>query len=164
VGSATSFHERVDIWLNPFSDPSNNGYQLVQSLLGLGTGGLFGAGPGAGQPTQVPEVRNDFIFAGLGEEIGLFGLTALLVVYLVIVERGLRTAIAVRDSFGKLLAGGLAFTLALASVCDHWWGQPVDPVDGSDHTLHVCRWIFTHGKSAAHRATVTDFRRCPTSG
>jgi cell division protein FtsW (lipid II flippase) len=113
VGSATSFHERVDIWLNPFSDPSNNGYQLVQSLLGLGTGGLFGAGPGAGQPTQVPEVRNDFIFAGLGEEIGLFGLTALLVVYLVIVERGLRTAIAVRDSFGKLLAGGLAFTLAL---------------------------------------------------
>jgi cell division protein FtsW (lipid II flippase) len=113
VGSATSFHERVDIWLNPFSDPNNHGYQLVQSLLGLGTGGLFGAGPGAGQPTQVPEVRNDFIFAGLGEEIGLFGLTALLVVYLIIVERGLRTAIAVRDSFGKLLAGGLAFTLGL---------------------------------------------------
>ena len=56
---------------------------------------------------------NDFIFAGLGEEIGLFGLTALLMVYLVIAERGLRAAIAVRDSFGKLMAGGLAFTLAL---------------------------------------------------
>ncbi len=113
LGSATSFHERVDIWLNPFHDPNNHGYQLVQSLLGLGTGGLFGAGPGAGQPTQVPEVRNDFIFAGLGEEIGLFGLTGLLVVYLIVVERGLRAAIAVRDSFGKLLAGGLAFTLGL---------------------------------------------------
>ncbi|HEX6500970.1 MAG TPA: FtsW/RodA/SpoVE family cell cycle protein [Micromonosporaceae bacterium] len=112
-GPFLNFHERVDIWLDPFADPGNRGYQLVQSLLGLGTGGMFGAGPGAGQPLQVPEVRNDFIFAGMGEEIGLFGLTALLVVYLLIVQRGLRAALAVRDSFGKLLAGGLAFTLGL---------------------------------------------------
>lgn len=112
-GPFANFHERVEIWLHPFAQPTGDGYQLVQSLLGLGTGGLFGAGPGAGTPTQVPEVANDFIFAGIGEEIGLFGLTALLVVYLVIVERGLRAAIAVRDSFGKLLAGGLAFTLGL---------------------------------------------------
>jgi cell division protein FtsW (lipid II flippase) len=113
VGPATSFHERVEVWLHPFADPKNSGYQVVQSLLGLGTGGLFGAGPGAGHPTLVPLVKSDFIFAGLGEEIGLFGLTAILVIYLVIVQRGLRTAIAVRDPFGKLLAGGLAFTLAL---------------------------------------------------
>lgn len=113
LGPFANFHERVGVWLHPFADPNNTGFQLVQSLLGLGTGGLFGAGPGAGQPTLVPEVRNDFIFAGIGEEIGLFGLTALLVIYLIIVERGLRAAIAVRDSFGKLLAGGLAFTLGL---------------------------------------------------
>jgi cell division protein FtsW (lipid II flippase) len=113
LGSATSFHERVEVWLHPFADPNFTGYQVVQSLLGLGTGGLFGAGPGAGHPTLVPEVRNDFIFAGLGEEIGLFGLTALLVVYLIIVLRGIKAAIAVRDSFGKLLAGGLSFTLGL---------------------------------------------------
>jgi cell division protein FtsW (lipid II flippase) len=112
-GPFANFHERVGVWLDPFADPNNTGYQLVQSLLGLGTGGLFGSGPGVGQPQKVPEVINDFIFAGLGEEIGLFGLSALLVIYLVIVERGLRAAIAVRDSFGKLLAGGLAFTLAL---------------------------------------------------
>jgi cell division protein FtsW (lipid II flippase) len=112
-GPFANFHERVGVWLNPFADPNNTGYQLVQSLLGLGTGGLFGSGPGAGQPTKVPEVVNDFIFAGFGEEVGLFGLTALLVVYLIISERGLRAAIGVRDSFGKLLAGGLAFTLAL---------------------------------------------------
>jgi cell division protein FtsW (lipid II flippase) len=117
-GPFANFHQRADIWLDPFGPPGSDrattdGYQLVQSLLGLGTGGLFGAGPGAGQPLQVPEVRTDFIFAGMGEEIGLFGLTALLVIYLLIVERGLRAALGVRDSFGKLFAGGLAFTLGL---------------------------------------------------
>jgi cell division protein FtsW (lipid II flippase) len=121
-GPFASFKGRVDVWLDPFADANDTGYQLVQSLLGLGTGGLFGAGPGNGLPYLadlpspryvLPEVHNDFIFAGLGEEIGLFGLTALLVAYLLIIQRGLRTALTVRDSFGKLLAGGLAFTLGL---------------------------------------------------
>ncbi|MFU8875339.1 FtsW/RodA/SpoVE family cell cycle protein [Micromonospora sp. SL4-19] len=112
-GPFANFYLRAEIWLDPFGDPHDKGYQLVQGLLALGTGGLFGAGPGAGQPTLLPEVQTDFIFAGIGEEIGLFGLSALLVVYLLIVERGLRAALAVRDSFGKLLAGGLAFTLGL---------------------------------------------------
>ena len=112
-GPFANFYQRAEVWLDPFADPYGDGYQLVQGLLGLGTGGLFGAGPGGGQPGHVPEVHNDFIFSGIGEEIGLFGLTALLLVYLLIVERGLRAGIAVRDSFGKLLAGGLAFTLGL---------------------------------------------------
>jgi cell division protein FtsW (lipid II flippase) len=112
-GPFLSFSDRADTWLDPFADPDYKGYQLVQSLLGLGTGGIFGTGPGIGSPQLVPEVRNDFIFAGMGEEVGLFGLTALLVVYLLIAQRGLRAAVDVRDSFGKLLAGGLAFTLAL---------------------------------------------------
>ncbi|RZU50962.1 cell elongation-specific peptidoglycan biosynthesis regulator RodA [Krasilnikovia cinnamomea] len=117
-GPFKNFYDRASIWLDPFSSqfynrPVGGSYQLVQGLLGLGTGGMFGSGPGAGSPGQVPEVRTDFIFAGLGEEIGLFGLSALLVCYLLIVERGLRAAIGVRDSFGKLVAGGLAFTLGL---------------------------------------------------
>jgi cell division protein FtsW (lipid II flippase) len=114
-GPFANFYDRASIWLDPFAPKyvTNQGYQLVQGLLSLGTGGLFGSGPGAGSPGLVPEVRTDFIFAGMGEEIGLFGLSALLVIYLLIVERGLRAAIGVRDSFGKLVAGGLAFTLGL---------------------------------------------------
>ncbi|SCE87152.1 FtsW/RodA/SpoVE family cell cycle protein [Micromonospora mirobrigensis] len=112
-GPFANFYDRAQIWLDPFAEPYDRGYQLVQGLLTLGTGGLFGAGPGGGQPTLLPEVQTDFIFAGIGEEIGLLGLSALLVTYLLIVERGLRAALEVRDSFGKLLAGGLAFTLGL---------------------------------------------------
>jgi len=102
---------RVDIWLHPFADPQNTGYQLVQSLFGLGTGGIFGTGLGAGRPDIVPFASTDFISAALGEELGLVGLSAILVCYLLIGGRGLRAAIAVRDRFGSLLAGGLAFTL-----------------------------------------------------
>lgn len=112
-GPFANFYQRVQIWQDPFADPNDRGYQLVQSLLGLGTGGLFGAGPGGGEPGIVPLAHSDFVIAGLGEEIGLFGLTALLVVYLLIVERGIRAGLQVRDSFGKLLAGGLSFTLGL---------------------------------------------------
>jgi cell division protein FtsW (lipid II flippase) len=112
-GPFANFKVRADIWLDPFIDPGGRGFQPVRALFGLGTGGLFGAGPGAGHPRTIPEVQNDFISAGLGEEIGLFGLISLLVVYLIVVERGLRAAIGVHDAFGKLFAGGMAFTLGL---------------------------------------------------
>ncbi|MDQ1663051.1 MAG: hypothetical protein QOJ68_3031 [Blastococcus sp.] len=104
--------DRVDVWIDPFRYASGMGYQLTQSLFGLGTGGLFGAGLGGGRPQQVPVAKSDFIAAAIGEELGLFGLVAVIVVYLVLVERGLRTSLVVRDAFGKLLAAGLAFSVA----------------------------------------------------
>ncbi|WP_264028971.1 FtsW/RodA/SpoVE family cell cycle protein [Cellulosimicrobium sp. SH8] len=108
---------RVDVWLHPFDaeifgrSPGGSG-QLVGGLFSLGNGGLFGTGWGAGYPRTVPYAFSDFIYASLGEELGLTGLIGILLAYLILVERGLRTAIGVRDGFGKLLAGGLAFVMA----------------------------------------------------
>jgi cell division protein FtsW (lipid II flippase) len=104
---------RVQTWLHPFADPEGSGYQIVQSLFSFATGGIFGTGLGNGQPDTVPAASTDFIIAAFGEELGLVGLASLLMLYTILIVRGLRTAIAIRDSFGKLLAAGLASTLAI---------------------------------------------------
>ncbi|GBE64001.1 putative FtsW-like protein [Mycobacterium sp. MFM001] len=104
---------RVQTWMDPFADPDGNGYQMVQSLFSFATGGIFGTGLGNGQPDTVPAASTDFIIAAFGEELGLVGLAGILMLYTIVIIRGLRTAIAVRDSFGKLLAAGLSSTLAI---------------------------------------------------
>jgi cell division protein FtsW (lipid II flippase) len=109
---------RFSIWLHPFStanlvNGTQPSYQLVQGLYGLGSGGVLGRGLGGGQPYWTPLVQSDLVFTAFGEELGLAGAMALLLIYGLIVQRGLRTAIMIKDPFSKLLAGGLSFMLAL---------------------------------------------------
>src|SRR5699024_5326668 len=104
--------ERVNGWLHPFSDPDKF-YQIIQGMYGMAHGGLLGRGLGQGSPGLTPFAYSDFIAASIGEELGLAGLMAVLLLYGLIVERGLRAALICRDGFGKLLATGLAISMAL---------------------------------------------------
>ena len=108
---------RFNNWINAF-DPSvieapNGSYQLVEGIFGLAQGGLFGTGLGQGRPWITPLAQSDYILPSLGEELGLVGVFAILCLYMVFVSRGLRIGLTGQDDFGKLLATGLAFTLAL---------------------------------------------------
>ncbi|MEJ6493783.1 MAG: FtsW/RodA/SpoVE family cell cycle protein [Actinomycetes bacterium] len=104
---------RFDVWLRPFDDANGNGYQIVQSLYGLANGGIFGTGWGQGYPQLVPFAKTDFITSALGEELGLMGLIAILLLFAILVERGARAAVATRDPFGNLFAIGLTTVIGL---------------------------------------------------
>ncbi|HKS46642.1 MAG TPA: FtsW/RodA/SpoVE family cell cycle protein [Amycolatopsis sp.] len=111
----THVQQRVANWIDPLATyyDDGGGYQVAQGLFGLGTGGVGGTGLGGGRPDIVPEANSDFITAGLGEELGFVGLAAILVVYLLLATRGMRSALAVRDTFGKLLGAGLSFAVVM---------------------------------------------------
>jgi cell division protein FtsW (lipid II flippase) len=106
---------RFTSWLHPWAgnNPTHLSFQTVQGLEGLGFGGIFGTGLGHGQPFWTPLVQSDFIMTAFGEELGLTGLMAMLLIFGLLVQRGLRASIAVRDPFAKLLGGGLSFAIAL---------------------------------------------------
>ncbi len=105
---------RVLLWLHTF-DPEALAAsdQLAKGLMGMAAGGMVGTGLGRGRPDLTYFAESDFIIPSFGEEIGMIGLFALLVLYGLLVERGLRTSLGCRDGFGKLLAAGLAFSVAL---------------------------------------------------
>jgi cell division protein FtsW (lipid II flippase) len=109
---------RIDIWVDPFVDPQGAGFQIVQALHAFARGGLIGTGLGNGLPTiagqpPIPALHTDFPLAALGEELGLVGILAILGLYLVLVERGLRIASAAQDEFRAILAAGLSLVIGV---------------------------------------------------
>ena len=118
VGSQIAYVQgRIAGWLNSFSpevyEATGGSYQLVQGLFGFAEGGFIGQGWGQGQPDLVPLAHSDYIVAALGEELGLIGIFAILSLYLLLISRGFRVGYLGTEDFGRLLATGLAFVMAL---------------------------------------------------
>lgn len=114
VGGATAawsqfshVQTRVSSWLDPWADAQGGGYQVIEAQFGLASGGITGTGPGRGYPQRVPAAETDFIFASIGEELGLLGATAVLMAFVLMIGSGLRAALGADRTFSKLLATGL---------------------------------------------------------
>lgn len=112
------WYTRLTSFTDPFADPLNEGYQAVQSLLALGSGGLFGVGLGKSvqKNLYLPEPQNDFILAIIGEELGFVGLLLLIVLYCLFIWRGTHVAINAPDQFGMLLASGIVLMVAIQVI------------------------------------------------
>ncbi len=104
--------KRIDIWIDPWTDKTGAGYQIVQSMFAIGTGGLFGTGLGLGHPEFIPVAESDFIFSAICEEMGIIGALALILLYLILVYRGLRVALYAKDGYARLVAVGITSMIA----------------------------------------------------
>lgn len=106
---------RIQTWLDPFSDPKGDGWQIIQSWYAIGSGGLFGVGLGESKQKYlyIPEPHNDFIFAVLAEELGFIGCALVIALFAVLVWRGITIAMKAPDMFGNLLAAGITSMIAL---------------------------------------------------
>lgn len=117
IGAAVAFkfvhhlQVRLDTWLDPWSDIAGTGYQITQSLFAIGTGSFFGTGLGLGHPEYIPAVHTDFIFAAVCEETGIFGGIAIVLLFFLLVYRGIKIALRLQDRFTKAMAFGLTITL-----------------------------------------------------
>lgn len=104
---------RVATWLDPWSDISNKGYQITQSLFAIASGGYFGRGIGNGSPLYIPEVHSDFIFAAVCEEMGVFGGAAIIILFFLIAYRCFKISITSKDTFDKAVSLGLTLMFAI---------------------------------------------------
>jgi cell division protein FtsW (lipid II flippase) len=107
---------RLDVWRNPFADPTGSGWQILQALSAMYSGGLWGSGIGAGAPQTVPIVTSDFIYAAWAEELGLVGCALLLAVYAILFARGWRAAAAASTPFVTGVGAGLTAALAFQTI------------------------------------------------
>lgn len=108
---------RIQTWLDPWSDPTGAGFQTIQSLYALASGGLFGLGLGQSrQKTFIPEAYNDIIFAIICEELGIVGAALVILLFAVLIWRGIRIALNAKDSFGMLVATGITAVIAFQSI------------------------------------------------
>ena len=99
---------RIDVWVDPWSDMTGRGYQITQSLFAIGSGGFFGSGIGLGSPEYIPEVHSDFIFSAICEEFGVLGSVAVIMLYFLLVYRGIRISMKVNNIFYRCVSAGIS--------------------------------------------------------
>lgn len=109
---------RFTSFLDPWADPKGKGYQLIQSLLALGSGGIWGMGLGKSRQKcyYIPEPHNDFIFSIIGEELGLIGCTLIVILFIIFIWRGIVIAVRAKDTYGTLLATGITSVVAVQAI------------------------------------------------
>lgn len=109
---------RIDAYLDPWSDPAGKGFQIIQSWLALGTGGVFGQGLGEGKQKlfYLPEAHTDFILSVVGEELGFLGVLVIIGMFFLLVQRAMRIAVAAPDTFGRFLALGIAVLFGIEAT------------------------------------------------
>jgi cell division protein FtsW (lipid II flippase) len=127
--------ERIDIWIDPFSDPQGAGYQIIRALYAYGRGGILGTGLGAGLPQvgaipSIPLIHSDFVFAAVAEEMGMLGALGVLGLYAVIAQRGFRIAATAADDFRSLLATGLTLVIVVQAAIIAGGNLRVVPLTG----------------------------------
>ena len=114
--------DRIQYWLNPWLDPTGKGFQTIQSLLAIGSGGIWGRGIGQSRQKHlwVPEPHNDFIFSIVCEELGLIGAMVIIILFCLLIWRGFTIAMRSKDKFGSLMAIGLTFQVGLQALLNIW--------------------------------------------
>ncbi|MBV7294365.1 FtsW/RodA/SpoVE family cell cycle protein [Corynebacterium sp. TAE3-ERU12] len=110
---SAKIQDRVTNFVDPLANYDTGGYQLSQALFGMSWGGVTGTGLGNGYPQNVPVAHSDFILAAIGEELGFVGLSGVIILFTIMITRGMNVGMQVRDSFGKLAAAGLSLTLLI---------------------------------------------------
>ena len=137
-------HSRLSMWLNPWLDAQGDGYQMVQSYLAIGSGGLLGVGLGKSRQKYLylPEEHNDFIFAVVCEELGLIGAALIMLLFAALVLRGYWIALNARDRFGSLLAVGVTTLIAMQTILN------IAVVTGAVPTTGISLPFFSYGGTA----------------
>ena len=143
-GKISYGHSRIEMWMDPFRYAQESGYQLSQSLLAIGSGGLTGVGFGKGRQKfmYLPEEHNDFIFATVCEEMGLIGAVLIMILFMVIILHGYGIALRARDRFGSLLTAGIISLFAMQTFLN------ISVVTGLLPTTGVALPFFSYGGTA----------------
>ena len=145
TGSTDSFRlDRIQTFFDPWSDATGTGYQMVQSLYAIGSGGLFGVGLGNSKQKYlyIPEPQNDFIFAIVAEELGFVGCVAIILLFAVFVWRGIVISMKAPDMFGSLLAIGVTTLVAVQAIIN------IAVVTASIPTTGMALPFFSYGGTA----------------